>query len=290
MRDAKIECELARNRVDLYEGLAPWLAEYTDLSLDELLASVRESRSRGNDGNEKEEDPITKFVPMASQEWKTLSSSERNQLALDRYLNPKRKKSLWQIGIDFERYVGYYYEQLGYKVRFHGALRAREDLGIDLICENSCEILIIQCKRLSNLKGIPVRENTVAQIFGAAKFFESNPKAFFDRLGVSNAQPKKTVSVRPVLVTSYELSETAEQFSKALDVEVVDNFVVGKYPVIKCNVAPRTGEKIYHLPMDQQYDTVVIGDQEEECYVETVAEAEQLGFRRAYRWKGDGVE
>jgi hypothetical protein len=31
-------------------------------------------------------------------------------------------------------------------------------------------------------------------------------------------------------------------------------------------------------------------NQEEECYVETVAEAEQLEFRRAYRWKGDGVE
>ena len=45
-------------------------------------------------------------------------------------------------------------------------------------------------------------------------------------------------------------------------------------------------EKIYHLPMDQQYDKIVI-DGKDERYVSTVEEAERLGFRRAYRWKGD---
>ena len=47
----------------------------------------------------------------------------------------------------------------------------------------------------------------------------------------------------------------------------------------------RTGEKIFHLPFDQQYDSVLIEEERLERYVETVAEAESLGFRHAYRWK-----
>ena len=57
-----------------------------------------------------------------------------------------------------------------------------------------------------------------------------------------------------------------------------------EYPVIKCNVA-HDGEKIYHLPFDQQYDRVEISGKKGACYVETVKEAEEQGFRRAYRWR-----
>ena len=59
------------------------------------------------------------------------------------------------------------------------------------------------------------------------------------------------------------------------------------YPSVKCNVARRTGNKIFHLPFDQQYDTVLIEEERLECYVKTVSEAEALGFRHAYRWKGE---
>lgn len=50
------------------------------------------------------------------------------------------------------------------------------------------------------------------------------------------------------------------------------------------NVARASGERIYHLPFDQQYDTTVVEPDRGECFVATVAEAEQLGFRRAWRW------
>ena len=81
-RQAKRELRLAMNRVDLYESLAPWLAEYTELTVGELIDAIREeeeSRASADRG----EDPVTRFVPKA--EWKNLSSAERNQLALDRY-------------------------------------------------------------------------------------------------------------------------------------------------------------------------------------------------------------
>ncbi|MFA6944293.1 MAG: hypothetical protein WC220_00200, partial [Pedobacter sp.] len=57
-----------------------------------------------------------------------------------------------------------------------------------------------------------------------------------------------------------------------------------KYPVIKCNIAS-DGEKIYHLPFDQQYDKTLIKNNGE-FYAATVREAENKGFRRAFRWRG----
>ena len=36
----------------------------------------------------------------------------------------------------------------------------------------------------------------------------------------------------------------------------------------------------YHLPFDPQYDSIIIGNVDGECYVNTVAEAEAKGFRR----------
>jgi hypothetical protein len=56
--------------------------------------------------------------------------------------------------------------------------------------------------------------------------------------------------------------------------------------MVKCNINPGNGERIYHLPFDQQYDRVIVGDQDGEFYASTVAEAEAAGFRRALRWRG----
>ena len=50
--------------------------------------------------------------------------------------------------------------------------------------------------------------------------------------------------------------------------------------MIKCNVNKVTSEKIYHLPIDQQYDKILIGDEQGECYAATTKEAEKQGFRR----------
>ena len=95
----------------------------------------------------------------------------------------------------------------------------------------------------------------------------------------------KDNKIKGVFVTSTNLSEVAREFANELGVEVKEGFPFKKYPSIKCNVAKATKEKIYHLPIDQQYDKTIICDKDE-CYVETVAEAEALGFRRAYRWRG----
>ncbi len=270
-REYKKEVNLARNRVELYESLAPWLIDYTEISLEDMLHSLKEEKKLSAESNE-QEDPVSYYVPKS--EWHNLSVSERNQLALERYVL-HRKKSLWQIGIDYERFVGYEFEKKGNKVQYHGATEGKLDLGIDLICENEKIVYVVQCKRLSRVKEIPVRENVVAQIYGATQLYKMKNKI--------------TKNVIPVLVTSYELSDEAKSFAEYLDVQVLSNYILSDYPMIKCNISNSTGEKIYHLPMDQQYDKVIIGDVDGEFYASTVAEAESKGFRRAYRWKGNSA-
>ena len=93
-------------------------------------------------------------------------------------------------------------------------------------------------------------------------------------------------NVRAVFFTSTKLSDLARSFAKTFGVELHEEVKLERFPVIKCNIG-REGEKIYHLPFDQQYYTTRIKPQDGDCYCSTVAEAESLGFRRAYRWHGD---
>ncbi len=260
------ECLLLRSRLEVYRSLAPWLEDYMDCTLDELLkAKHEEDKASGKYADE----PIFRYV--TQDEYNKLSEGERNQLALDRYWSKSVRHNLWLIGIQYERYVGYLYEQAGFKVEYEGALKGKEDSGIDLIATaRNGTVHVIQCKRYSEVKRIPVRENTVAQIYGATRHRQVM---------------EGWLSIKPVLVTSFELSEKAREFAKALDVEFREHVALEKYPCIKCNIG-KDGEKIYHLPFDQMYDKVVIEPEKGECYVKTVAEAEQMGFRRAYRWRG----
>jgi hypothetical protein len=272
-REYKFLAETLKNQIDLYESLAPWLAEFTELSVEEVIEGIRNQiTDDAADKVESAEDPAKKFL--SATEWQLLSRDQQLQVALDRYLNPGRKKTLWEVGRDFERYIGYEYENLGYKVSYFGAKNKLNDLGIDLICENETEIHIVQCKRLSILKKIPVRENVIAQVYGASQFYRISKKVSY----------KKTVI--PRIITTYILSEQAEEFANHLGVIIEQNKTLQKYPVIKCNISKKNKEKIFHLPFDQQYDTVTIGDEDGEFYASTVSEAISAGFRHAYRWKG----
>jgi hypothetical protein len=92
-------------------------------------------------------------------------------------------------------------------------------------------------------------------------------------------------SVTPVFATTTALSPDALAVSQHLGV-VVRHEELKRYPMIKCNINATTQERIYHLPFDQQYDRVIIGNVPGEFYAETVAEAESASFRRAFRWRG----
>ena len=80
------------------------------------------------------------------------------------------------------------------------------------------------------------------------------------------------------------LSETAKKFADYLGIQV-EYIQYESHPLIKCNINKNTKEKIYHLPFDQQYDRIAIDAGKGECYTATVKEAEELGFRRAFRYR-----
>ena len=90
-----------------------------------------------------------------------------------------------------------------------------------------------------------------------------------------------------VLVTNIRLSETAKKIADYLGIKYIENYAMGQYPCIKCNIGhDEFGEtKIYHLPFDQKYDETKIS-KKGEFYAMTVAEAEAAGFRRSFKWYG----
>lgn len=219
-------------------------------------------------------DNITDFDPvrnyLTSEEWKNLSPAERNQLALDRYIE-SRKKSKWQIGRDYELYIGYLYQNKGYKIDYFGSYMGLEDLGRDLIATKKEKVLIIQCKYWSKEKVI--HEKHIMQLYGSIVAYKIE---------------HRTDDITGMLITNTKLSDTAKDFAEMLKIEYLENEPLGSFPRIKCNIGrDETGETyIYHLPMDLQYDKTKI-EKKGEIMVSTVQEAEKLGFRRAYKWHGD---
>ena len=211
-------------------------------------------------------DRVRRF--MSPEEYKKLPTSERNQLALDRFL---KHTSQSYVGKLFELQLGWEYEQANYLVEYTGIQDKKKDKGRDLICKEFAgmgDTLIVQAKCWAAKKTI--FEKHIFQLFGTV--FEYKRK-----------HPGEVV--RGVFVTTTKLDDFARECAKELGIDVEENYKLRKdFPMIKCNISS-SGEKIYHLPFDQQYDKVKI-DKQGEFLALTVKEAEAVGFRRAMRWHG----
>jgi hypothetical protein len=94
-----------------------------------------------------------------------------------------------------------------------------------------------------------------------------------------------TREVSGTFTTTTSLFPKVREVADHLGIKVEENLPLVDYRRIKRNVAGRGDERTYHLPFDQQYDTTVVEPDRGECYVSTVAEADDRGFRRAWRWR-----
>ena len=177
------------------------------------------------------------------------------------------------------------YEIKGWNVYYHGK-KGFEDLGRDLICTKDGTVEIVQCKYWAKEKII--HEKHIYYLFGTSvEYYLENFEGEEDlQLALFPSLIQKG-NVIPKLITTIEMSPKAEQVAKVLGV-AIEKIPFRHYQSVKCNVSRRTGEKIFHLPFDQQYDMALIEEERLECYVETVADAEARGFRHAYRWRGEG--
>jgi hypothetical protein len=259
LAEVRRQAKLAEYIVQLYEWHFPWLTELRDIG--EAESFVAEGPAREVDRH----DPVGHWL--TAEEFRALPEAERNQRALDRYL--KSRKSPWQLGRDYERYIGYLREMAGCAVTYHGIFKGLEDLGRDVLAERNGEIEVIQCKRWAQAKTI--HEKHIFQLHGTVVLarLESPDQTF-----------------NGTFTTTTKLSPKAREVAAYLGIKVEEGVPLEDYPRIKCNIG-RDGSKIYHLPLDQQYDTTIIEPERGERYAATVAEAEALGFRRAWRWRGD---
>jgi len=252
-------------KLEYYENLFPWLIDFTGEDIDDLIRQIMERKGKGGEELQELDDPVKTWLTQS--EYMKSPIAERNQRALDRYW--KKPKTRWEIGRDYERYIGYLYESRGYAVYYQGIVEGLADLGRDLICVKDNSVEVVQCKHWSQEKQI--HEKHIFQLLGTSMAYR------IDHPGVR---------VTPWFVTSTTLSERARQFARVLDIRWTENHPLGHYPCIKCNVSRRDGARIYHLPFDQQYDRTLVEEERNERYVDTVKEAEDLGFRRAFRWRG----
>ncbi len=264
-RSAERKAKILEYQLRYYETQFPWLTDLTGEDVNDLLIALSQEREQVAH-DETAYDAARQWITDA--EYRQLSTADKFQLALDRYWSSRR--TCWQIGRDYERFVGYLYEREGFKVHYQGIVEGLDDLGRDLVVSKET-VQIIQCKNWSTDKLI--RENAVNQLFGTLTAYKID-------------HPGDEREVKGVLYTATRLSDRAKEFADKLGIKYVEDFKLQPYPAIKCNVSHRDNTKIYHLPFDQQYDRTTIDEERLECYVETVAEAEALSFRRAFRWRG----
>ena len=256
-----------RYQLEYYEVLFPWLADYKEEGIDDLIRqAVSEDYAPKSveEEDEQHEDAARKWLTTA--EYQSLSTTEKYQLALERYRTGRKSK--WELGRDYERFIGYRYEAANCRVYYQGIVEGFADLGRDLVVTHpDGRVEIVQCKYWSQERQI--HEKHIFQLYGTV-------------IAYSIDQPQQVVS--GTFVTSTSFSDRARACAEILSIKLEDGRRLDTYPCIKCNVS-HLGQ-IYHLPFDQQYDRTMIVAGKGEKFVSTIAEAESLGFRRAMRWRG----
>ena len=263
-REAEKAWRVLKYQLAYYEALFPWLVDFREEGSSAVIQQTAPDRSAEGDDDQDEVDVASRWLTPS--EYESLAPGEKYQLALDRYW--KEKKSSWQLGRDYERFIGYLFESAGCAVYYQGIVEGLDDLGRDLIVMyQDGHVEIVQCKYWSYKR--QVHEKHVFQLYGTLIAYR-----------VDHA----TQQVSGALVTSTTLTERAREFAAILGINVVEREPIDAYPCIKCNVS-QLG-KIYHLPFDQQYDKTRIVLAKGERYAWTIDEAEHAGFRRAMRWDG----
>ena len=279
-REQKILYKELLYKVEFLTSIFPELKQYISDELELLalgeanldLDQVRSSYDRVRDYIE-------------GSEYKTLSTVERNQLALNKWL--KNVPNAW-IGRIYEMYVGQEIKKHRTfkptnKVDMYGMRTGIKDLGRDIIYYSEHATYIIQCKCWARFKEI--HENTMCQTLGTAVEFKVEQEMkYSDWMLIPD-----TENVVPVIVTPTPLSDVAQRFAKHLKIKVITTHtpiekIKYMVPLIKCNI--NNGNKIYHLPFDQQWHRTIIDESKGEFYAMTVKEAEEKGFRRAFRHIG----
>lgn len=186
--------------VILYETFFPNIAELCDMKAGDLPPDIENSDA--SDVPKTEYESMRKWISRA--EYDLLPKAEKFQLALDNYKH--RKRSNWEAGRDFERYICYRYEKDGYKVISYGAIKGLEDLGRDLYAFKDNKVIIIQCKRWASQKLI--HEKHIYQLFGTVTDYSlENP----------------LLVTTGLMISTCSLSDKAREVAKHIGIDCEEN-------------------------------------------------------------------
>ena len=220
--------------------------------------------------DETTDEVVTERNFLTEEEYSRLSSAEKSDLSLQRY--NAGPKSIRRIGYDYELFCGYW---LKTKARCQtiiqfGEREGKKDHGRDIVAFDGTRTYVVQCKRWKQDKTI--HEKHIFQLFGSTVEY-----------CISNNIPVTHIghTIIPLFLTTANYSKDAIRFAKELQVKLLE-LPQGEFPQIKCNIGVN-GDKIYHLPFDQQYNTTLIEEDRGEFFAWSAEEAESNGFRRAKR-------
>lgn len=257
------------------------VAENKNLKLKLLKFSdeleILEKEERREEVKEQEEKNIKEFQKI---DWGNLSDVEKIKYLDEKLIKYKeRKKSKLKIGLEFERYCGFLFEEKNYKVYYNGILKGKADEGIDLIAKKDNKTIYIQCKYWSITKQI--RENAIAQLLGA-----SLKKSI--EIGLDSNEFMKLVKEKKIemwLISKTSLSKEAKEFAKLLNIQFKENLGIDfDYPMVKL---VEDKEKIFYLPNDLLYDKIVnTSTSKKYLRVDSCKKAYEMGYRHCYKWKG----
>lgn len=236
----------------------------------EYLLDLYQITDEDIEEEESTEEVVTERNFLTDEEYRQLTTAEKSDLALRRY--NARARSIKRIGYDYELYCGYWLKTIGKckSVIQFGEQEGKKDHGRDIIAFDGRITYVVQCKRWRQEKTI--HEKHIFQLFGSTVEY-----------CIHNHIPVTSIghTVIPLFLTTASYSSDAKRFAKELQV-VPRILPQGDFPQIKCNIGAY-GEKIYHLPFDQQYNATIIEESRGEFFAWSAQDAESRGFRRAMR-------
>ena len=195
------------------------------------------------------------------EEYFSRNRTARYDLALKRY--KVRERDTVELGRDYERFIGYWYEMQGKcRVEYHGAIHGKKDDGIDLIIHApGNKILLCQCKCRN--RSIELHSKSIRELHGSVDSYRKN-------------NPSSNQEITGVFITTAKLAPDAVTDAKRLGIIVREKIYSTPYPLVKCVAAEN--KKLYFLPFHPHYDSPGNGDI---TYIDSASAAEAAGFTQA---------
>lgn len=270
--DAQMQCTKLRTELEYVEKEKQDIAfEYAELKqkYDTLQYKYKEQISKSQSELKPpisiqtskcmpQPDPI----PSTIEYFRKLPHVIEAQTTLDKYNS--RKKTDYDIGLEYERFIGYRYENQGCTVEYNGSHNMYRDMGCDLCVHSGDEMIIVQCKRWK--QGKQIRENCILQLHGTVALFQ---------------EQHKNKHVVGLLITTASVSSEAKKCAAQLGIKIREHYKYEPYPLIKC--VNLRNQKNYYLPSDLYYDDIKLRQSCRVVYVSSVAEAEFLGYRHYWQ-------